>query len=414
MAERSAAQTIEVMLMNSKTIALFDLSVTADSPAGSCILQMLKGLCQDYQFTVFADRFENPAPDRITWVRVPLPPKPVLLRYLVFKWRAALSYRQYARRCGTPDLIIGTEGQFPDCDISYAHFCHQAYLTQHKVKASLPRKLARLLTRRFNAKIERQAFASAEAIVVPSQGLATEIEQTYKALVQKKITVIPNPVDIQRFTRPTLFDRQAFRSQLGFAPNDRVIVFSALGDFDRKGLDLLLQALAAIKNAEVKLLIVGGSLPEVREYEAMRDRLQLSNQVMFAGFQSDVRPYLWSADLFALPSQYETFSLATFQAAAAGLPVLVTKLYGVEEFLKDGINGWLVERDAASIAGAIQQAVADPATLTRLGLAAHTGADDYDTAIFVERWRTILRSLTGVAQATDTPHGVLQTASAEP
>ncbi len=413
MAESSAAQTIEVMLMNAKTIALFDLSVTADSPAGSCILQMLKGLCQDYQFTVFADRFENPAPDQITWVRVPLPPKPVLLRYVVFKWLAALSYRQHVRHHGKPDLIIGTEGQFPACDISYAHFCHQAYLTQHKVKASLPRKLARLLTRRFNADIERQAFASAEAIVVPSQGLATEIEQTYTALVQKKITVIPNPVDIQRFTRPVTFDRQAFRSQLGFGPNDQVIVFSALGDFDRKGLNLLLQAIAAINNARVKLLIVGGSLPEVREYETIRDRLQLSNQAVFVGFQSDVRPYLWSADLFALPSQYETFSLATFQAAAAGLPVLVTKLYGVEEFLKDGINGWLVERDAASLAGAIQQAVADPTKLAQLGSAAHTGAHDYDAAIFVERWRAILRSLMGFEQAADAPHS-LQTASAEP
>jgi hypothetical protein len=94
--------------MNAKSIALFDLSVTADSPAGSCILQMLKGLCQEYQFTVFADRFDNPNPQAIRWVRVPLPHKPVFLRYMVFKWLAPLVYWLQVRHRGEPDLIIGT------------------------------------------------------------------------------------------------------------------------------------------------------------------------------------------------------------------------------------------------------------------------------------------------------------------
>ena len=378
--------------MPDKTIALFDMSVTADSPAGSCILQLLKGLCQEYQFTVFADRFDNPDPQAIRWVRVPLPRKPVLLRYIAFKWLAAFYYQQYVRQAGKPDWVIGTEGQFTDCDLCYAHFCHQAYLTQHKVIASPLRKLARLLTRRFNANIEAAAFARAEAIVVPSQGLAAEVKQTY-ASAQKKLVQISNPVDVQRFLRPPDFDRAAKRTELGFKPTDMILVFSALGDFDRKGLEPLLQSLALLKQSSIKLLVVGGSQTEIREYSGLRDRLNLTEQAVFVGFQADVRPYLWTADLFALPSTYETFSLATFQAAAAGLPVLATQLYGVEEFLKDGQNGWLITREPASIAEAIRQAMSDRTRLAQMSLAAQTDAADYNVGVFVERWRSLLESL---------------------
>ena len=59
--------------------------------------------------------------------------------------------------------------------------------------------------------------------------------------------------------------------------------------------------------------------------------------------QSDVRPYLWSSDVFVFPSLYETFSLVTYEAAASGLPIVVSQLYGVEDLLRDGDNGFLIE-----------------------------------------------------------------------
>lgn len=60
--------------------------------------------------------------------------------------------------------------------------------------------------------------------------------------------------------------------------------------------------------------------------------------------QSEVRSYLWATDAYVFPSAYEIFSLAVLQAAA-GLPVLVSEhLYGAEEFIRDGDNGWVVSR----------------------------------------------------------------------
>ena len=377
--------------MTDKTIALFDMSVTADSPAGSCILQMLKGLCQEYQFTVFADRFDNPDPHLIQWVRVPLPRKPVFLRYIAFKWLAPFYYRQYVKSQGQPQLVISTEGQFSNCDICYAHFCHQAYLESHPVQANLPRKVARLITRHFNAKIEAIALNQAQTIVVPSEGLANELARTYGTRVQNKLIKVSNPVDVSQFTKPNSFDSISWRNKAGFSADDIIVVFSALGDFDRKGLKPLIEAIATVNHPQLKLLVIGGVLTEIREYQTICDRHSLSDRVHFTGFQLDIRPYLWSANLFALPSNYETFSLVSFQAAVAGLPILATQLYGIEEFLTDRVNGWLVERQVSSIVNALEIAIHDRAKIPEMGKLAHEAVSHYDQSIFVERWREVLQ-----------------------
>jgi glycosyltransferase involved in cell wall biosynthesis len=388
--------------MKQGVIAIFDLSITSDSPAGSCVLQMLKGLCEEFQFVVFADRFDNPHPQHIQWVRVPLPQKPVFLRYMVFKWTAPWYYRRYVATQTKPQLIVATEGQFSNCDICYAHFCHQAYLEQQEVKAGFLRRQARLLTRRFNAKIEALALAQAHKVVVPSDGLRAEIEQTYGAIVSGKVTKISNPIEVNRFQCPSDFSVAQQRAALGLGETDLVLVFSALGDFDRKGLEPLLEAIAALNQTRlnqaaqpvVKLLVVGGSATEIQEYAQMRDRLGITQQVTFVGFQSDIRPYLWLADLFVLPSKYETFSLVTFQAAAAGLPLMTTQLYGVEELLQDGINGWLIERQVASIAQALNNALGQKPQLAQMGAAARQLVASFDQSFFIDRWKAVLtRSL---------------------
>ncbi len=389
--------------MTDKTIALFDLSVTADSPAGSCILQLLKGLCQEYQFTVFADRFDNPDPQAIRWVRVPLPRKPVFLRYIAFKWLAPFYYQQYVKSQGQPQLVIGTEGQFSNCDICYAHFCHQAYLESHPIQANLPRKVARLITRHFNANIEAIALNQAQTIVVPSEGLANELARIYGARVQNKLTKVSNPVDVSQFTKPNSFDPIPWRNKAGFSADDIIIVFSALGDFDRKGLKPLIEAIATVNYPQLKLLVIGGVPTEIREYQAICDRYSLSDRVHFTGFQLDIRPYLWSANLFALPSNYETFSLVSFQAAVAGLPILATQLYGVEEFLTDRVNGWLVERQVSSIANALEIAIHDRAKIPEMGKLAHEAVSHYDQSIFVERWREVLQKQMPQNAASATP-----------
>ena len=124
------------------------------------------------------------------------------------------------------------------------------------------------------------------------------------------------------WSRRADFDRAGVRARMGFTDEDTVFVFVALGQFERKGLPLLLEALSRLPSSRANLIVVGGEPDLIASYRPEVARLGLDRNVVFAGMQSDVRPFFWASDAFAFPSAYETFSLVSYEAAAAGLPVI--------------------------------------------------------------------------------------------
>ena len=64
--------------------------------------------------------------------------------------------------------------------------------------------------------------------------------------------------------------------------------------------------------------------------------LNMEDYVKFTGIQRDVRPFYWSADLFTLCSDSETFSIAAMEAMACGLPAVLTDVGG----LRDAASGY--------------------------------------------------------------------------
>jgi glycosyltransferase involved in cell wall biosynthesis len=120
--------------------------------------------------------------------------------------------------------------------------------------------------------------------------------------------------------------------------------------------------------------------------------MDIETRVIFAGMQRDVRPYLWTAVSFALPSFYEVFPLVSLEAAASGLPLIVTPLYGVEEFIRDGDNGILVDRTAEGIRRGIERFLALPLAARRaMGEQARLDMERYGTERFVDAWRVFYR-----------------------
>jgi UDP-glucose:(heptosyl)LPS alpha-1,3-glucosyltransferase len=90
-----------------------------------------------------------------------------------------------------------------------------------------------------------------------------------------------------------------------------------------------------------------------------------------------VRRVYAAGDAFVLPTAYETFSLVTFEAAACGLPLLVTRVHGVEELLQDGHNGWFIARDPHDIARRLEQLRSDSELARGMGLRAREAAAAY-------------------------------------
>jgi glycosyltransferase involved in cell wall biosynthesis len=111
--------------------------------------------------------------------------------------------------------------------------------------------------------------------------------------------------------------------------------------------------------------------------------------------QSDVRPYLWGADVFVFPSLYETFSLVTYEAAASGLPIVVSHLYGVEDLLRDSDNGFLIETTVSGVTNGLRRflSLEEPARLV-MGRRAREAASACSVENFVDAWRAFYLRLT--------------------
>jgi glycosyltransferase involved in cell wall biosynthesis len=398
-------------------IAVFDYKIIPTNPIGSCHLRMLQGLSGEHEFVVFAAQFTNPAPERIRFVRVPVPTRPLALLFVAYHLVAPFAYLLYRLRGGArPDVIQTVESNFWfKADIVYAHFCHRRFLKVHwpAVKTGGLRGVLRWMDHFLHSLVEPLVLRRARRIVVPSRGLARELSAEYPNS-QSKIHVLANPVDLEKMKRAADFDRAAHRAACGFANDDTALLFVALGHFERKGLPLILDAMKSDLPARVKLNVVGGEPDLVERYRRRVEEMGLEERVHFAGMQKDVRPHFWSADAFVLPSVYEVFPLVALEAAAAGLPMVVAPLNGVEEFLVDGENGFLIERSRAGVSSGVNRLLKmDEGQRRALGGRAQQDVRQYSIDAFQARWRDVYDGdgTTRARQDSTTP-AVLNSAAA--
>ena len=371
-------------------IAIFDYKVIASNPSGNCHLTLLRSLAREHQFTVFSAEFENPDPAAITWVRVPVPVRPLALLFAAFHAVAPVCYfwHKLTRRKRF-DIVQSVESNLLFGSVVYSHFSHTTFLRRHSQPASGLRGILRSLDHWLHAHMEAVRYPAARLIVTPSAGLAEELE-TDPRVSPGKIRVIANPIAIRNLEQPQDFAREQFRKQLGFNSEDIVLTFAALGQFERKGLPQVLEALALLGDSPLKLLVIGGEPDVIADYQQRALQHGLEGRVRFAGMQSDVRPYLWSGDAFILPSSYETFSLVTYEAAAASLPILAPPLNGIRDLLRDGENGFLITREASSIRSALERLVGmSPQARSLMGETARRDASAFSVERFVEAWRTL-------------------------
>ena len=381
-------------------IAILDYKVLPSNPAGGCHWRLLRALCKEHEFTVFSLEFDNPDPRRIDWVRIPAVPRPLAALFVTFHLLAPICFFLYCRRNRIRfDLVQMVESNVGFGDIAYAHFCHRYYLRNYWriAKPSGLRGLFRRLDHQLHAIGERFVFRRVRRLIVPSLGLANEIEREFP-YTAGRMEVIPNPIELDRMNRPAAFDREAFRSALGISGEDVVLVFAALGHFERKGLPALLEAMASPGCEPVKLIVAGGTPGTIVAYRGKTNHLGLGRRVFFVGTQDDVRPYFWSADAFVLPSAYETFSLVTYEAAAAGLPLIVARTNGIEEILRDGKNGILIGTTPASICSGLERFLClQSGDRRRMGESSKESVRGYCSENFTARWRALYASedLTG-------------------
>jgi glycosyltransferase involved in cell wall biosynthesis len=97
----------------------------------------------------------------------------------------------------------------------------------------------------------------------------------------------------------------------------------------------------------------------------------MTDQLVFAGERADVGDLLPAFDVFVLPSKTEGRSIALLEAAATGLPLVVTAVGGNTEIVSDEVTGLVIPSgDAGGLTGAILRLLGDRPLRQRLGAAA--------------------------------------------
>ncbi|HYD97995.1 MAG TPA: glycosyltransferase family 4 protein [Alphaproteobacteria bacterium] len=357
---------------------------------------MLNSLCEEHEFVVFAIKFDNPRPDRINFIRIPVPNCPLAVMFLLFHILAATSYiAARIRGVAKFDCIQFVESNLLFRGLVYAHFCHGTYLERHwiETRPSGLRRFGRWLDHRLHALAEPFVLSRARKIIVPSQGLAGELGRRYPES-RGRIGIIANPVDQRHFAPPPGLDRPALRRQLGLGPDRITLCFIALGHFERKGLGLAIDAIARLADPRVELIVVGGTPQTVMPWQRHAERARIGHCVTFFGMQQDIRPYLWCADAFILPSFYEVYPLVGLQAAAAQVPLIATPVHGLNEFMIHRENGLIIQPTVDSIVEAISEFLGMSAQERRaMGQAAAKSIAHCSEERFAENWRSVYREM---------------------
>ena len=135
------------------------------------------------------------------------------------------------------------------------------------------------------------------------------------------------------------------KKEYGILENDFVIgsVGRMLQDANKRFSDLIKAFAEFSKEKENAKLLLVGEGPEKEGYEKLVNELGISNQVIFAGYQSDVSLLYQMMDVFALVSAREAFGLVLAEAMLNKLPVIASRVGGMKYIVEDQETGFLVE-----------------------------------------------------------------------
>jgi N-acetyl-alpha-D-glucosaminyl L-malate synthase BshA len=222
-----------------------------------------------------------------------------------------------------------------------------------------------------------------DAITAVSKNLRDE---TYKHFsIKKEIEVIVNFVDVSRFNRKPI---DAFKKMI--APNGERVLMHASNFRKLKRIPDVIKIFKEVNDKIPSRLMLIGDGPERPAAEDLCRELNLCDEIRFVGKQEQMEDILAIADLFLLPSEYESFGLAALEAMAAGVPVVTSNAGGLSEINIPGETGYLGAVGDVKTMG--QQAIKilrDNETLKQFKTRAAAHAKKYDISNIVPLYENL-------------------------
>lgn len=190
---------------------------------------------------------------------------------------------------------------------------------------------------------DRLLAAESDAMIAVSEGAALRFKG-YPEAIQQKIFRVPNAVHVDRFLPVQDEVRTEIRNELNLPKQKAVVAFLASYDpVKRHDFFLELWPKVVEKFPDVVLALAGKGLDQAwAKWEDHLTKLGAAESVKLMSFIDKPARFLAASDLLVLPSSEEGFPRAAIEAAACGLPCVVSDLPGVREGIENGTTGLAV------------------------------------------------------------------------
>ena len=264
----------------------------------------------------------------------------------------------------TPSIIPLLQENLNRFDVIHVHSCisFQGFLTSlfaKKNKAtyvlqahgSVPRSQQRTIKYFYDRLFSFHMLRSASRVIALSQ---TEAEQCRNiGIPDERIEIIPNGIDLSEYAN--LPPKGSFRKKFCIGHDEKIILY--LGRIHKvKGIDILVEAFADVLEMlqGVKLVIIGPDDGYLGEIERLIRVLKIKDNVLMLGplYGTDKLEAYIDADVYVLPSRYETFPMSVLEAVACGTPVILTENCSVKEYFRDKV-GLVVDPDSENLSQAL-------------------------------------------------------------
>ena len=338
-------------------------------------VEWLSHLPDEFDIHVYSQRVEDFDESKFTWHRIPKLSGPHLLNFLW--WLAANRLWRYwdeRFRNLRHDLVFSAGANCLDADAICVHIVFAEYTRQVRGGMSFlrnplwewPRLLHRRLYYGISVLMEGRAYKNCETkLIVYSRKTARELKQFYGRT--DRIPVLHLGLDHSVFnTTVRAVLRGRAREELKLAENQFTLILVG-NDWRNKGVPVLLDALAHLRDLPVVLLIV--SREDQSSCRELITEKKLDDRVLFLPPRKDIEFYYAAADAYAGPSLQESYGIPPAEAMACGLPVIVSAAAGVSEIVTNDVDAMVLDdpTDADKLATMIRRLYEGKELRNRLG-----------------------------------------------
>lgn len=256
---------------------------------------------------------------------------------------------------------------------------HHPISRDRRLELDAARGWQRLTKRRWYGFVAMQARVARDSnhLLTVSQNSAVDIERDFK-VAPERMSVVPVGVDVTTY-RPPMQSRVSGR-----------IVTIASADVPLKGLDVLIRALTAMDpGAWSELHVVGHASDRTNKALAQAGLL---DRVRFERALSDAElaHLIGSAEVHAIPSLYEGFSLPAVEAMACATPIVASRVGALPELVAADAGVLVPSGDAAALSRALTEVLAAPERRAAMGEAGR------ERAVSTYSWRAVAEATTRV------------------